>query len=91
VSDQIHASPQDIRKLATSLNAYKQDVSAASNRVQGALSHANWHDSRKEQFEGKYRDLRKKIDSFMSGEVDQMIKDLNRLASQLDEIRNVRM
>ena len=91
MTDQVHASPQDIRKLAAALGSYRQEVSAASHKVQGALGSANWHDSRKSQFEGRYRDLQKQIDRFMSGEVDTMIKNLNQLASKLDEIRNIRL
>ena len=39
----------------------------------------------------RYVDLQKRIDGFMSGEVDQMIKQLNDLARRLDEIRNIRL
>lgn len=90
-NDGVVASPQDIRRLATSLTRYKQEVSAASKQVQGALNQADWHDRRKDQFETTYRDLQKKIESFMSGEVDQMVKGLNQLASKLEDIQNVRM
>lgn len=90
-NDGVVASPQDIRRLATSLTRYKQEVSVASKQVQGALNQADWHDRRKDQFETTYRDLQKKIESFMSGEVDQMIKGLNQLASKLEDIQNVRM
>ncbi|RLV47709.1 hypothetical protein D9V37_16300 [Nocardioides mangrovicus] len=91
MSDMVNASPQDIRKLAGALAAYRDEVTKASKKVQGALAQANWHDSRKQQFEGKYRDLQKKIDSFMSSDVDQMAKGLKQLASKLEDIRNVRM
>ena len=89
--DQVHASAADLRKLASALNSYKQDVASASKKVQGALGSANWHDSRKAQFESRYRDLQKRVDGFMSGEVDSMMKALNELAHRLDDIRNVRM
>ena len=89
--DGVHASPTDIRKLAGALTAYKGEVSAASKRVQGALGSANWHDSRKQQFEARYKDLQKQIDRFMQGEVDQMVKSLNELARRLEEIRSVKM
>ncbi len=91
MADQVHASPQDIRKLASSLNSFKSEVTSASKKVRGALAAANWHDSRKAQFESRYNDVQKQIDRFMSGEVDQMVKALNQLASKLDEIRNIRM
>lgn len=90
-NDGVNASPVDVRKLATALGHYKQEVAAASKKVRGALGSANWHDSRKAQFEARYQDLQKRIDGFMSGEVDQMIKQLNDLARRLDEIRNIRM
>jgi hypothetical protein len=90
-SDMVNASPADVRKLAAALNAYKQEVVAASKTVRGALGSANWNDSRKAQFESRYQDLQKRIDGFMSGEVDQMVKMLNDLARRLDEIRSIRM
>lgn len=90
-NDAVNASPADVRKLATALGSYQREVVAASNKVRGALGSANWHDSRKSQFETRYQDVQKRIDSFMSGEVDQMIKQLNELARRLDEIRNIRL
>lgn len=90
-NDAVNASPTDVRKLASALGAYKNDVAAASKRVRGALGAAHWNDSRKTQFESRYKDLQKRIDGFMSAEVDQMIKQLNDLARRLDEIRNIRM
>lgn len=90
-NDQVHASPTDVRKLAAALTAYKQEVVAASKKVRSALDSANWHDQRKAQFDVHYKDLQKRVDSFMSTEVDQMVKALNDLARRLDGIRDVRM
>lgn len=90
-NDAVNASPTDVRKLATALGTYKQEVGAASKKVRGALGSASWHDSRKSQFEARFQDLQKRIDGFLSGEVDQMIKQLNDLARRLDEIRHIRM
>lgn len=89
--DMVNASPEDVRRLAAALNAYKQEVGAASRTVRGALGSANWHDSRKSQFESRYRDLEKRIDGFLSSEVDDMVKMLHDLARRLDDIRNIRM
>lgn len=63
----VNASPADVRKLATALGSYQREVVAASKKVHGALGSANWHDSGKAQFEARYKDLQKRIDSFMSG------------------------
>jgi chromosome segregation ATPase len=90
MADLVNASPNDIRKLAGALSAYKQEVGAASKRVQGALNAANWHDPQKDKFEAHYRDLQRGISSFLSGEVDQMIKNLNTLAQKLAEIQSMR-
>lgn len=87
----VHASPTDVRRLAKALEAYKTDVKSASKKVNSALGAARWHDSRKAQFESRYKDLQKRIDGFMSGEVDQMVKQLNELARRLEEIRSIRM
>lgn len=90
-SDQVNASPADLRKLASALSAYQQQVKAASKQVRGALDHANWNDSRKAQFESRYKDLDRRIDGFLSGEVAQMIKSLKELARKLDDIRSTRL
>lgn len=90
-NDVVNASPADVRRLAAALNVYKQEVAAASKKVRGALGSADWNDSRKAQFEARYKDLQHRIDGFMSGEVDQMVKTLNELARRLDEIRGIRM
>jgi len=90
-NDMVSASPADIRKLAAALNAYKLEVAAASKKVRGALGSANWNDTRKAQFESRYLDLQKRIDSFLSGEVNQMVKALNEMARRLDEIRSIPM
>ena len=89
--DRINASAADVRKLAKALGTYKDDVSTASAKVRGALKSANWNDSRKQMFESRYQELQKRVDGFMSAEVDQMVKALNDLAHRLDEIRNVKM
>lgn len=89
--DGVNASPEDLRRLATALSNYRKDVAGASKKVSGALNSARWHDSRKTQFDTRYQELQKRIDSFMSGEVDQMVKALNEYARRLDETRRVRM
>lgn len=90
-TDGVHASPEDVKKLAAALKKYQTEVSAAGKRVQGALSSANWHDRQKDQFEARYRDLQKTLDRFMSSEVQAMVKGLTELARRLDEIRSMRM
>jgi len=87
----INVSPNDVRKLASALGAYKTDVTAASKKVRSALASANWNDKRKTQFEARLADHQKSLDRFVSGEVDQMVKSLNELARRLDDIRNLRM
>lgn len=91
MTDAVHASPRDIRKLAASLALFKKDVAQAGVKVRGALNSANWHDQRKAQFEQRYRDLQAQIDRFMTGEVDAMIKSLNQLAVKLEDIRSTRL
>ena len=90
-SDVVHASATDVRRLASALTAYKQEVSLASRKARAALNAANWRDARKMQFEARYQDLQKHIDSFMSAEIDQMVRDLNEFARRLDDVRNTRM
>ncbi|HTT52029.1 MAG TPA: hypothetical protein VMH35_11570 [Streptosporangiaceae bacterium] len=91
MADSVNASPEDVRKLAAALGTYKQEVSAAARRVQGALSSANWHDPQKAKFEARYRDLQRSINGFMNGEVDAMIRNLNELARKLAEIKAMKL
>lgn len=90
-NDQVHASSADLKRLATELETYKKEVAAASKKVRGALNRANWHDSRKTQFEAKYSEHQQRVDRFMASEVDQMAKALRELARKLDDIKSVRM
>jgi|SoimicmetaTmtHAB_FD_contig_31_23750719_length_2225_multi_3_in_0_out_0_2 hypothetical protein len=91
MADIVNASPEDVKKLAAALVAYKQAVETAGKRVQGALSSANWHDPQKDKFEARYREFHRSIGHFMSAEVDAMVKDLNNLARKLAEIKAMRL
>jgi hypothetical protein len=91
MADIVNASPEDVKRLAAALAAYKQAVDAAGKRVQGALSAANWRDPQKDKFEAHYRDFQRSISHFMTGEVDGMIKDLNNFARKLAEIKAMRL
>jgi len=91
MAETVHASPQDVKKLAAALAAYKGEVSAAGQKVQRALNAANWRDGQKERFEAHYREFHRAIERFMSGEVDTMVRDLNELARRLAEIQSMRM
>jgi len=87
----VHASPEDVKKLAGALTRYQKEVNDAGKKVQSALGAANWHDGQKDTFEERYKDLQKSIDRFMSGEVSTMIRGLNELARRLTDIRSMRM
>lgn len=89
--DSVNARPDDVRKLASALNAYRQDVATASRSVQRALASAHWHDGQKDRFEARYRDLQKTVDRFLDNEVSTMVKTLNELARKLDDIKAMRM
>jgi len=91
MSDLVNARPEDIRKLATALATYRQEVVGAGRKVQSALGAAHWHDGQKDKFEARYRDLQKSIDRFVGGDVDAMIKCLNALAAKLADIQSMRM
>lgn len=89
--DTINARPEDVRKLALALDRYRANVKNASKDVRKALDAAYWHDSRKDQFEARYRDLQKHVDGFLGTEVDQMVKQLNAYARRLEELRSMKM
>ncbi len=87
----VAARADDVRKLASALQRYQQDVKQASRTVEGALRSANWKDRKKEQFEIRFRDFQKQMDRFMSAEVTDMVRSLNELARKIDEITRMRM
>lgn len=91
MADRVNANPNDIRKLATALAAYKKQVETASKQVQGALNAAHWHDPQKDKFEAHYKDLQRSINGFLNGEVEQMVKSLNQLAQKIAEIQAIRL
>ena len=87
----VDANAEDLRRLAHALEAYKKEVIGSASKVRGALRSAKWNDNRKTQFESRLNDVQKRLDSFMNGEVDQMVKSLRAYAHQLDEISKMRM
>jgi uncharacterized protein YukE len=89
--NQVDASSVEVRKLAAALKQYRDDTKQISRRVDGAINAANWRDSRKDQFEARYRQVAKQIDGFMSSQVEDMIRSLNDLARKLEEIERMRM
>lgn len=87
----VHASPNDVRKLATALTIYSAEVADATKKVRAALNQANWHDGRKQQFEQRYQDFQKRMNGFLGSEVDEMVRSLNQLAARLDDVRETRL
>lgn len=89
--DGVNASPADLRRLAKALTTYRNEVTAAGRKVSGALQAAQWHDSKKDAFEAKYRELEKALDRFMSQQAADLAKGLNEYASRLEHVRDTRM
>ena len=87
----VDASSADVRKLASALKRYKDETTQVGRRVDGAIRAASWRDSKKDQFEARYRDFSKQMDRFMSSQVDDMVRSLNELAKKLEEIERMRM
>ena len=46
----VKASSKDVRRLATSLKRYQDEIKQASKAVEKAIGAANWHDKQKDQF-----------------------------------------
>ena len=79
----VKASSKDVRRLATSLKRYQDEIKQASKAVEKAIGAANWHD--------KQKDHNKQVNRFVTDQVNEMIKSLNALASKLEEIERMRM
>ena len=90
-SDLVHASPDDVRKLAAALERYERDVLAITKQAKTAIDRANWHDPQKDRFVARFNDFQKRTNSFMGGEVRQMSRGLRKLAEHLDRARNMRI
>ena len=87
----VDASAADVRKLASALRRYKDDVKNAGRSVEGQMGSIRFDDRKRQQFEQRFREHKKQVDRFMSSEVDGMVKSLEDLARKLDEISRMRM
>lgn len=87
----VDADPKAVRDLAAALGRYQQTVTEAAKSVQSALSGADWHDSQKDRFEARLTQLNGSVRRFMESDVKEMISGLNKLAAQLEAIRQIRM
>lgn len=90
MSDVVHANPDDVKKLAKALERLEQQLLQATKEATKAIDRADWRDGRKDQFEARYQDFTKRTNSFVSGELRQMVKGLNNLAQQLERARGQR-
>lgn len=88
--DLVNASPADVRKLAKALELYEQKLTEVTKQAERAINSANWRDGQKDKFEAKFKDFSKQSNRFISGEVKQMVKSLNGLASDLERARDHR-
>lgn len=89
-SDLVHADPNDVRKLAKALERFQREITDISKQARRAIDRANWHDRQKDQFTARYKDFERRTNSFVGGEVKQMVHALNNLATQLDRARSQR-
>ena len=89
--NRVDADPKAVRKLASALTQYQRAVAEAAKSVQSALDSADWNDSQKQQFEARLKQLNGSVRRFMESDVKEMITGLNKLASQLEAVRQIRM
>lgn len=89
-SDLVHADPKDVRKLAKALERFEQQITEVTKEGMRAIDQANWHDGRKDMFSARYRDFHKRTHSFVGGEVKQMVRALNELATKLEHASSQR-
>lgn len=90
MSDAVHADPADVKKLASALQQYQQRINDASKQAQQAINRANWKDRQKQQFEDKFRDFQRHTDRFVDAQVKDFVKQLNALATDLENARSHR-
>lgn len=82
----VDADPESIRRIASALTHYQEDIADAAKQVEGALKEAHWHDPQRDHFEEWYTDLRRKIASLTGSDVTDVIRDLGILAQQLEDL-----
>jgi hypothetical protein len=90
VSDLVHADPNDVKKLASALRKYEEEVMAASRKALQAIERANWQDRQKQQFASSYRDFHRQTEHFVRGRVRDFVKSLNSLADDLERAKRHR-
>lgn len=89
-SDQVNADPADVRKLAKALQQYETKIMDLNKQTLRAIDQARWNDRQKDQFASRYKDFNKRTNSFVSGEVRDMVRSLNALAHDLDRAKSHR-
>lgn len=88
--DLVHADPNDVRKLAKSLEQFEQRVLDVAKQTQKAIDQANWKDGQKDRFESRYRDFHRQTQHFVGGQVKDFVKQLNALAYDLERAKSRR-
>jgi chemotaxis regulatin CheY-phosphate phosphatase CheZ len=89
-SDLVNVRPEDVKKLAKALERFEQRIKQATKEARHAIDSANWNDPQKAKFEGRYKDFQKRTNSYVEGEVHQMVKSLNQLAAKVEQIQRHR-
>jgi DNA repair ATPase RecN len=87
----VDSSATDLRKLASALRAYKEDVKNAGRTIERQLGSVHFDAKKRQQFEARFRDHKRQVDRFMDGDVNGMVKSLEDLARRLDEISRMKM
>jgi glycyl-tRNA synthetase beta subunit len=89
-SDLVNVRPEDVKKLAKSLERYEQVIKQANKDAAKAISDARWDDGQKHKFDARFRDFQRRTNGYVEGEVRQMVKSLHQLASRLEQIQQQR-
>jgi hypothetical protein len=90
MSDAVNADPADVKKLASALQHYQQQIADASKQARQAIERAHWQDRQKQQFESRFRDFQGQTDRFVGAQVKDFVKQLNALAGDLERARSHR-
>jgi hypothetical protein len=88
--DLVRADPKDVRKLANALQQYEQKLLEISKQAQSAIDRANWHDGQKDKFAARYKDFHKQTNKFAGEQLQQFVKQLNALATDLERAQSHR-
>ena len=83
----INTDPESLERVATAINSATGEIAAAVQKMQSALSSAQWNDSVRRKFEADFSTLVSDLKKFQS-QAPQTVQYLKTKANQLKQYQS---